>query len=283
MGDMSALSGARSWLFVPADRPERFDRAVGSGADVVIVDLEDAVAVENKEHGRRALVAALESGLRCVVRVSPLGTSAGARDLEVLVGARARPIGVMLAKCENADDAEHVAARLDVPVIALIESALGVESAVSIAQSSAVVQLALGPLDLALDLDAEVSETVLGPVRSRLVIASRAAGIAGPLDGPETEVRELGVVQERAIAARAAGMAGKLCIHPAQVPVVARAFEPSAEEIAFARRVMGVADSGGAHLIDGVMVDLPVVERARRVLARARGGAASVPRRGRVS
>ena len=260
------LQTSRTWLFVPGDRPERFARAAASGAQVVIVDIEDAVSPDNKEAARAAVSTALGDGFRCVVRVSAFDTSAGARDLEVLAQS-ARPLAVMLAKCESADDAEQVRARLGVPVIALIESAAGVEAASSLASSPAVTRLALGPADLTVELDADLSDEVLGPIRSRLVVASRAAGIAGPLDGPSLHIADTDAVREEAFGARRVGMGGKLCIHPDQIPVVESAFRPSEEAIDFARRVLDAAEGRGAVQVDGIMVDLPVIERARRVLA----------------
>lgn len=263
------LAAARTWLFVPGDRPDRFAKARSGGADVVIIDLEDAVAVAHKERARRAVAAAIAEDGSFAVRVSAPGSSAGEHDLLALASAGVRPRAVVIAKSEDPAEADEVGRLIGAPVIALIESARGLEAAAAIAAAESVVRLALGAVDLSLDLGSEPDDDVLAPVRSRLVVASRLAVIARPIDSPSLHIGASEQVRDAAITARRFGMGGKLCIHPAQVPVVAAAFLPSAEEIEAARAVLDAAAHDGAAQAGGQMIDLPVIARARSVLAAA--------------
>lgn len=273
---MDAVLRARTWLFVPGDRPERFAKARSSGADAVIIDLEDAVAASEKERARRETSAALAADSGFAVRIGAPSTVDGARDIETLAASETAPWAVVVAKAEDPDELEEVGRILRAPVIALVESAKGLEAAARLAASSAVMRLAFGAVDLSLDIDAAADDDVLAPVRSRLVMVSRAAGIAAPIDTPSLDIEDSDRTRAAATVARRFGMGGKLCIHPRQVPVVASAFLPTLEEVARARRILDAADHDGAARLDGQMIDLPVLERARRVLAAAdaRDGAA---------
>ncbi|GEK81672.1 HpcH/HpaI aldolase/citrate lyase family protein [Agrococcus baldri] len=265
--DRSAPLTARSWLFVPGDRSDRFLKAQASGAGVVVLDLEDAVQGERKPAARREVVAALEAGGDYVVRVSALEQEDGRQDIAALVGASARPVAILAAKAEEAAAMEAIAHAVGAPVVALIESARGLEAVSELARSKAVMRLALGAVDLTLDLGAEPHADVLAPIRSRLVVASRAAGIAAPLDTPSIEIRQLAHVRDEAKLAKRFGMGGKLCIHPAQVPEVEAAFRSSEAEAEWAAAVLEAALHEGAAQFDGQMIDRPVLERARRILA----------------
>ncbi|GAA3007791.1 HpcH/HpaI aldolase/citrate lyase family protein [Microbacterium aurantiacum] len=266
---------ARTWLFVPGDRPERYAKALASGADMVIIDLEDAVAPSEKDRARYEASTAISRGGSFAVRVGATPGEDGERDVEALRAAGARPRAIVVAKAEDPAALDHVGRTLGAPVIALIESARGLEAASEIAAASSVARLALGAVDLSLDLDSVPDEDVLAPVRSRLVVASRAARLAGPLDSPSLDIAALERVGAAASTARRVGMGGMLCIHPAQVPVVATAFLPSEAEVSRARAILDAAAHDGAAQIDGQMIDLPVLERARRVLADAGRSSAS--------
>lgn len=269
-----ANDAARTWLFVPGDRPERFAKARSSGADAVIIDLEDAVAAPSKELARRAAAATVAADDAFAVRVSSPGSADGARDIEDLASAGARPRAVVVAKAEDPTALAEVGRILGAPVIALIESARGLEAAADIAKTAAVVRLALGAVDLSLDLGSEPDDDVLAPVRSRLVVASRVASIAPPIDSPSLSIADSEGVRAAAATARRFGMGGKLCIHPAQVPHVAAAFLPTASEIERARSILTAAAHHGAAQVDGQMIDLPVIARAQRVLADAESAGA---------
>lgn len=265
-------------LFVPGDRPDRFAKALASGADVVIVDLEDAVGPADKSAASDNVRAALAAGRsRIMVRINPPGTSWYADDLDLIAafGPEDGLVGVVIAKAESADQVSAVRARAreDVDIVALIESAVGVHAVHEIA-ASGTDRLALGAIDLALDLDS-TSETLLDQVRFQLTLASRVAELPPPLDTPSVEIRDLGAVAESAQRARAFGFGGKLCIHPAQLAAVKAAFVPTASEVSWAELVL-TADTHATTQVDGIMVDRPVIERARRILvAKALVGGAS--------
>ena len=274
------LAAARTFLFVPADRPERFAKALASGADVVIVDLEDAVAPTARPAARAALLAAwpawpVAARVRTVVRVNAEGTPSHADDVALVRALAADGLGgVMLAKAERA--APLVALREACPdagLIALIESGAGLDALDAVAQASNVVRLALGHIDLQVDLGISCGpdEAEVAPARWAMVRASRRAGLAAPVDGVTTETREMAIVESAAAKSLRYGFGAKLCIHPAQVAAVHAAFMPGADELALARRVVQAAEAsgGGSCAVDGRMVDAPVIAMARRTLARA--------------
>ncbi|NJQ00192.1 HpcH/HpaI aldolase/citrate lyase family protein [Streptomyces zingiberis] len=267
--DLDALSHARSLLFVPGDRPELFDRAVDSGADAVVIDLEDAVAPERKTAAREAARAWLGRGGPAVVRVNPAGTEGFGADIGAVAGLAA---AVVLPKCESPAGIGrvHAEARCPVPVIPLVETAAGLVNAESLCRAEGVVRAALGTVDLATELGVEPDdEEALRYARSRLVLASAAAGLPGPVDGVTTDLRDPVRVRGDSRRARRLGLYAKLCVHPLQVPVVNDVMTPTAAEITWAREVTGRA-GGGVFVVDGRMTDAPVVARANRVLDRSR-------------
>jgi citrate lyase beta subunit len=263
------IGAAVTALFVPGDRPERFAKAAESGADVVIIDLEDSIAAGARERALQATVSALMAvdGIRAFVRIDASQVEVQLDQLEELVGRpEGRLQGVVVPKSEHPAELALVGERLGgLPVVALIETARGVTAVDELAAAPGVVRLALGAIDLGLDLDATAS-AVLDYARTRLVIASRATGLPAPLDSPSPAVRDMVSVEAAAVQSRTFGFGGMLCIHPAQVAVVDEAFRPSAEELAWARRV--VAAPEGVSELDGEMVDRPVLDRARRILDR---------------
>ena len=259
-----------SLLFVPASRPERFDKALGSGADAVIVDLEDAVAPADKDAARAALAAWLDPAHPVLVRINAADTPWFAADLELL--ARPGVSAVVLPKAEHPDDVV-VASRAGggLAVLPLIESALGFEQRRARAHADRVERLIFGHIDFQADLNMRATEEELLPFRTALVLASRLAGIAAPIDGVCTAIDDAELLQADALRARRLGFGGKLCIHPRQVAVVNRCFAPSAEEVAWAQRVIAAdtASGGAAVAVDGKMVDRPVVLRAQAILVEA--------------
>lgn len=259
---MVNIAAIRAPLFVPSNRPERFAKAAASGTDAVILDLEDAVAADAKDAARAALETGF-SALPVIVRINAIGTPW--HDADVAAVAALAPAAVILPKAEEAGATAAVAAALGLPVIALIESAKGLANARPIAAAAGVARLAFGSVDFCADLACAHLREVLLPARSELVLASRLAGIAAPIDGVTVQLDDLSVSHDDAAHARALGMTGKLCIHPKQIAEVKRAFAPSEKEIDWARRV--IASGDGAVAVDGAMVDEPVRIRARAILA----------------
>jgi citrate lyase subunit beta/citryl-CoA lyase len=259
------LATARALLFVPGDRPDRFDKAAAAGADVVIVDLEDAVRAEHKAQARDAVcdwLADNPAGNRACVRVNAAGTPWHDDDLAALRGMTA---GIVLPMAASAFDATAVHLASEAPVLAIVETARGVLEAAAIAAAEGVVRLAFGALDLAADLGTDDPDT-FARVRTQLVLASRAAGLAGPVDSVTTDVTDGEAAGRDAVAGKAVGMRGKLCVHPRQVGTVAAAFAPDQAELAWARRVLEAGAGGGVAVLDGAIVDEPVLARARRIL-----------------
>ncbi|GAB2740027.1 HpcH/HpaI aldolase/citrate lyase family protein [Nocardioides pakistanensis] len=271
-----ATRTALTWLFVPGDRPERFAKAAAAGADVVVLDLEDAVAPDAKDAARAAVAGWLdEADVLCAVRVNATPPLLDA-DLESLAGSAPRL--VMLPKAEDPAAVADVVARLPQGsrVVALVETARGVLEAPAVAAVPGVERLAFGSFDLAAELGVDPDHgPAMATARGALVLAAAAAGLSAPVDGVTGAVDDAARLGADVAASRALGFGGKLCIHPRQVLTVAEAFAPSAEERAWAERVLAGAGDNGVAVVDGRMIDKPVVERARRVLAAAaREGAA---------
>lgn len=288
------LATARTALFAPATRPDRVLKAAGSVADLVVVDLEDAVAAADKDTAREHLVGLLsarhEAGALprpVAVRVNPPQTEAGRADLEALrtvlrparqeAGAAVSAPGtapdlldaVLLPKLETVEQIRSVREALGggVGIAGTVESAAGLLGLEGLAREEGLVRLAVGALDLAVDLGCSADSRTMAAALARVVMVSRALGLPGPLASPTPQFRDPGPAREAALAARADGFTGKLCIHPAQLAPVAEAFAPTEEEIAWARSVVEAAD--GATAVDGAMVDAPVIARARAVLSEA--------------
>jgi citrate lyase subunit beta/citryl-CoA lyase len=281
----TAVARARTYLFVPGDRPERFAKALASGADAVILDLEDAVPPPAKDAARAAVAQALAAlpaaqAARLVVRINGEESDGFAADLQMLAAAAAaaaRP-AVMLPKAERVATLEQVqAACPGAVVLALVESARGVVAAEALACAPGVARLVFGTLDYALDLDLEVSAAApfgqvgLDAAASRIAVASRAAGLAAPVAGVTAALDDEAALLADWARARAHGFGAKLCIHPRQVAPIHAALAPSAAERAWAERVLAAAEAaaGAAVQLDGRMVDKPVIERARRIRERA--------------
>jgi citrate lyase subunit beta/citryl-CoA lyase len=271
------MNAPRSYLFVPGDRPERFEKALGSAADAVVVDLEDAVAVPAKASAREAVAALLAAGQesdRIVVRINDEATPWFDADLALLRDGAAR--AVMLPKAERVETIARVrSARPGIAVLPLIESARGVLAAQALAAAQGVQRLVFGTIDYALDMDLQGPlATTLGldAAASRLGLASRAAGLLPPVAGVTVAIADEAVLRADMERAQAHGFAAKLCIHPKQIAPLHALLAPNADELAWAQRVLAAADAaaGAAVQLEGRMVDKPVIERARRIVQRAR-------------
>lgn len=260
----------RSFLFVPGNRPERFAKAVAAGADAVIVDLEDAVADAEKATARAHVADAartfLASSVRVLLRINGAGTPWFDDDLSLVASEGID--GVVLPKAENTAALAAVAAATAKPVWPIIESAAGVWNALEAARMPGVERLIFGSVDFELDLDCDGSWDALLHARSCIVLASRVAGIQSPVDGVTVAIDDEQQLAMDSSKARSLGFGGKLCIHPRQVAAVNAAFSPSADEIARARRIVDAYEraAGGAVSVDGRMVDLPVLLKARRIV-----------------
>lgn len=269
------ISPMRSALFVPASRPERFAKALGAGADAVIIDLEDAVEPALKEQARTSLQQFLEASPQAnvLVRVNGAGTQWFANDLAVctqLQGVQA----VVLPKAENADQVRRVT-DAGKPVLPIIESARGVLNLADIAAAKGVLRLSFGSLDLMLETgttpDTPGAAMLLDHIRCQILLHSAACGLAAPIDGVYPNFSDTEGLQNIATQVRDMGFGGMLCIHPKQVEVIQNVFAPSQTDLDWAQRVVQQADESGslAFQIDGKMVDAPVIARARRLLAEA--------------
>ena len=260
----------RAYLFVPADRPERFAKARASGADAVIVDLEDAVAPEAKASARDALATALDASAPLVVRINAAGTPWFEDDLELC--RHPGVAAVMLPKAEGIDGVCTVVEITYKDVLPIIESARGLREIHSIASVPGVIRLAFGSVDLALDLGIDCApdgaESELLAFRSQVVLASRLAGLAVPVDGVSTAIEDLQRLQADTERSRRLGFGAKLCIHPKQLAIVQAVFTPTPERLDWARRVCKAFETAGgsAVAVDSQMVDLPVYQRAQAVL-----------------
>lgn len=282
----------RTLLFVPGDRPDRVPKAASAGADAIVIDLEDAVAVSRKETARQGTAEALAGlpggGPVVTVRINAVDTGLAEGDVEALEPVLGRIDLVMVPMCSTPEAVRAAAALLEraehragvergrTRVIPLVETAAGILAARDVAAADErVLTLAFGPADLSRELG--VSPTADGDelfaARGQLVLAAAAAGCPQPIDGPHLDLDDAEGLARSAAAARRLGFGGKQVLHPRQVPVVAAAFAPTAEQLEWARRVdeaFRQAEAAGVSSIrldDGTFIDYPIAHRARAILA----------------
>ncbi len=268
---------ARSFLFLPADRLERLEKALASDAHMVILDLEDAVAPDAKPAAQTALQtrwARLDptSRTRIAIRVNAPPTPWHEEDcalVETLAGAGLG--GVVLAKTESAAPLARLAQRVSgAPLLPLIESAEGLAALDLIARAPGVARLLFGHLDFQVDLGLQcgADERELDAVRLAFVMASRRAGLPGPVDGVTVDLQNAQRLASDAQRSKRFGFTGKLCIHPGQVPAVNASLGPTAAQAEWAQRVLAAAEEqqAGAFQFEGAMIDAPVLARARAYL-----------------
>lgn len=282
---MPDLSHCRALLFTPGNRPERFAKAAATGADGLILDLEDAVAAPAKEDARATVVAHFRGDFRAGLaphqlkglRVNNIHTPAGVRDLDALVSSGVAPDFVLLPKVESAFEVRLYARHLEggqagIAFGCLIESARGLEAAMEIAQADPRVRiLAFGGVDLAADLRADLAWEPLLYGRSRLVQAAASAGL-GLLDVPHLALDDAAALAAECARVKALGFTSKLAIHPKQVAPILAAFTPTAAEVDRAARMVAALEQAGGNAVEfeGKMLEGPVVKAAQRVLALAR-------------
>lgn len=262
-----------TYLFVPANRPDRYAKALAAGADAVIVDLEDAVSPEDKAVARDALGdwcnAHRDLAAKVIVRINDETTAWFEEDLALI-----KSVGiasVMLPKAELASQIGRVKGALGPKgiMIPIIETARGLLNVDAIAASAGVQRLAFGTLDYAVDLDLSGDERGLIYPACRMALASRAAGLAAPIAGVTANLADDAALLSDLTFARACGFTAKLCIHPKQVALIQQALIPAPHEVDWAQRVIAAASAGkGAVQVDGKMVDRPVVLKAQAILDR---------------
>ena len=267
----------RSWLFTPATRPERFAKASQAGADVAILDLEDAVAPGDKVRARNTALDYLagnpSDGTLHALRINGLDTRTGISDLDALLGSKAAPDFLVLPKTETAGHLEILdrlltAAGKATRLIGLIESARGLAAVEAIATATPrLVGLMLGAADMAADLGAAIAWDPLAFARGRLIAACALAGVT-PIDAPFFDTRDEVGLKKEVAAAVALGFAAKAAIHPAQIGAINAALAPTAEAVEKARAIIR-ENSKGVGMIDGQMIDEAIARKARRILAAA--------------
>lgn len=255
-----------SALYVPGDRPDRFAKAAASGADLVILDLEDAVAPESKAAALAHVTAWLTEAPAMPLQVR---VNADAPGEITAIRATGVHVGLRIPKVESPADLDAIAALAgDLPLTALIESARGLEAAAAIAAHPAVAELALGESDLASDLGSR-DPLVLDHARVRLLVAARAAGLPAPMLSVYPAIGDLDGLRADTERGRALGLIGRVAVHPKQIPVIHEVFAPTETERAWARAVLAALESGGvATLPDGEMVDPAMRGRAQAILDR---------------
>lgn len=274
----SAIASARSFLFVPANRPERFAKALASGADAVILDLEDSVPLQSKAEARQAIrqswPALQQASCAVLIRINSPETEWGQQDLRDLQGLTGLA-ALMVPKCESAQTLANVAqAFAGVPSLPIIESALGYLALREIAQAPQVGRLVVGHIDFLVDTGMNCSDDQheLDSLRFEVAMCTRLGNLAPAVDGVTVSVDDEALIRTDTERALRFGFGAKLCIHPRQVSVVHATLAPTLVQIEWAQRVLAAmaASNGSAVQLDGKMVDLPVVLQAQRLLARVR-------------
>lgn len=260
----------RSYLFVPGDRPDRFDKALNTGAHAVIVDLEDAVLPENKDSARRQVAQWLGTqGQPVYLRVNAVDTPWHGQDCALLQHPHVR--GVMLPKSGNPAHLQQLARALQPgqTLVPLIETVEGWFNLQALSQCPRVERLAFGSVDFMADSGIQGDGAELDTVRTHLVLHSRLAGLLAPIDGVSLAIDDEQQLQADVLRSKRWGFGAKLCIHPRQIAAVHQGFAPSEKEIQWARKVLQALENGaaGAIAVDGKLVDRPVVLLAQSILA----------------
>ncbi|MGT0194746.1 HpcH/HpaI aldolase/citrate lyase family protein [Burkholderia pyrrocinia] len=266
-----AAFSAQSYLFVPGNRPERFASALASGADAVIIDLEDAVEPAAKVDARETVRTWMSRDRPVLVRINGRGTPWFDEDAKLV--ALDGIAGVVIPKAESLDDIVEVvsAAKRKVPVFPLIETARGMWSAMDIAKAPYVKRLMFGTLDFIAEMGTDDDREALNPYRAQLALISRVAGIEPPVDGVTPDIHDTDRLVADTRNGKRHGFGAKLCIHPRQIAAVHECYSPSARDVEWAMRVVDAVSraDGAATTVDGKMVDRPVLLRAQQIIASA--------------
>ena len=267
------FSNIKTWLFVPATRIDRVAKAFVSGADAVIVDLEDAVALEDKAQARKDLQVYYDSQdyQPIWIRINQASSTDFEEDLKIC---QQMPnlAGIILPKAEQAADIEKLHHATGLPIIALIETALGLYQTDRLAKATGLLAFSYGFLDLCNDLQVQVAteaaNIIANQIRYQLLLTSKVNNLLAPIDTVYTDFNDEKGLGQRVQLWSQMGMSGMLCIHPKQVAVVQKSLQPTDAEIDFAKRVVEEYEQSGQAVfkIDGNMVDAPVIERCRQLL-----------------
>ena len=275
---IKSLADTKTWLFVPATRIDRVEKAFASGADAVIVDLEDAVAQVDKAQARAALkdyYAAqheAKSYRPIWLRINKAGSAEFAKDL-ALCQQLPKLVGVLLAKAEQAADIEKFYQQTGLPVIALIENAIGLYRIDEMAKASGLLAFSYGFLDLCNDLQVQVgtasANIIANQIRYQLILTSKVHQLLAPIDSVYADFNDSKGLHKRVQLWSQMGMSGMLCIHPKQVDIVKQALQPTDSELEFAQRVIEEYERSGQAVfkVEGNMVDAPVIERSYQLLS----------------
>jgi (S)-citramalyl-CoA lyase len=279
MQSSNAIRPRRSLLFVPGLRPDMFPKALNSGADIVCVDMEDAVARNRKEEGRALTLPLFKNRthpqVEQMVRINGLSTPDGLKDLTAIIESDLPPPAIMIPKIRSAEEIQILESLLSsgparaIRFCVIIETNQGLERAIEIAKSSSRIDsMILGAVDMSADLRCEKAWEPLLYARSRLVHAAASAGI-DLLDVPYLNLDDQEGLRKEATGCAKLGFTGKASIHPAQIPVIHEAFTPDARTLEKARKVCAAfeQDTTGLVVVDGELIELPVVRSMYRVLA----------------
>lgn len=266
LGESKMNRIARTILFVPGNRPDRFDKAVASGAHQIAIDLEDAVSLDDKESAREATAAWLANGYPAAVRINAADTEWFKEDLAMLAGAPAAIL--MLPK---ADASSLVTARQALPnhtLIALIETVKGIKELADIARVPGLSRIAFGSVDFGTETGIADEADAMTAIRTQIVLESCFAGLEPPIDGISVGFSDPSQMASDAKRSQQLGFGGKLCIHPNQVAAFNQAFQPDEAQVNWAHRVIAAlkASNGGATTVDGKMIDKPIAIQAERIL-----------------
>lgn len=269
---MQGIDLYRSFLFVPGNRPDRFAKALSSGADAVIIDLEDSVAPDLKTQARAEVKNFATENPQNIfwLRINAIDTPYFADDVAICADI-ANLAGIILPKTESAKHVQALSAT-GKPIVPLIETPAGVLAISEIVRATGVQRLCFGALDLMLEMDITPdtadADILLNDVRNRLLLNSHVSGLQKPIDTVYPHINDTDGLQNFAIRAKNLGFAGMLCIHPKQVATVHKAFAPSQEQLDWAQKIVDHAEASGslAFKLDGEMVDQPVINRARGFL-----------------
>ncbi|MBL4811234.1 MAG: CoA ester lyase [Rhodobacteraceae bacterium] len=263
---MQHIKAAQSYLFVPGQRPDRFAKAAASGADEIILDLEDAVGPDMKDQARANILDWFAQGGTGIVRINSHDAPWYCDDLAALRDSQCTAL--MVPKADPISLARVAAEAPDKPLIALVETAAGIAGLRDSIMQRGVTRLAFGNLDFGADMRLPAGGSVLDHARYEIVLASRLGNLPRPIDGVTTDLKSTSAITADVQHARALGFGAKLCIHPAQISAVAQGFFPAPIEIDWATRLLtALKDAAGAAVqIDGKMVDKPLIDRARQIL-----------------
>ena len=268
----------RSLLFVPAARPDRYPKALATGADAVCIDLEDGVSFADKDQARSAAIdlflTRVDTRAEVSLRINDPKTDLGQRDIEAVCAAEVCPDAVMLPKCDSPEEVRDVSQALSsisptLPLIIMAETARGVAEAEAIATASPNVSaMFFGAIDYAADIGCAVEWDAVLFARSRVVLAAAIANVS-PIDSPFMNVSALDELADECSRPQALGFVGKAAIHPTQVSIIQQAFTPATAEVAWAKRIIEAyeTNNGGVLLVDGKLIERPGISSAKKILA----------------